>query len=88
LYEACQIVPLDLPAIDLSADFENIELAAQFRQLGLESLPERDANEDPPLKRRKVHKEDDLFDQTVTSLYSLLGAQKATDLDGLNQLAE
>ncbi|TVY28597.1 Protein kinase [Lachnellula hyalina] len=88
LYEACQIVPLDLPAIDLSADFDNIELAAQFRQLGLESLPERDANEDPPLKRRKVHKEDDLFDQTVTSLYSLLGAQKATDLDGLNQLAE
>jgi hypothetical protein len=81
------MVPPEVP-VDNSVNFDNIELAAQFHQLGLESSPERETNDGPPPKRRKVYKEDDLFDQTVNSLYSLLGAQKATDLDGLSQVAE
>jgi len=87
LCEACQFIPPEVPG-DISPNFENIELAAQFQQLDLESSALPEAPDGPPSKRRKVHKEDDLFDQTVSSLYSLLGAQKATDLDGLNQVAE
>lgn len=86
--EACQVESPQLPNIDSSTNFENAELAAQFNQLGLEILTEKETNDDPPAKRRKIFQDDDLFDQTASSLYSLLGAQKATDLDGLSQIAE
>jgi len=88
LYESCQVAPPALPEIDISTSFENLELDVQFRYLGFQSPSEREVDNGPPSKRRKLHKEANNFDQTVSSLYTLLGAQKATDLDGLSQVAE
>ncbi|TVY82181.1 Protein kinase rad3 [Lachnellula suecica] len=88
LFEACLTEAPKLPGIDDLAAFENPELAIQFNRLGLQSLPEQRHDDGPPSKRRKVRDEADTFEQTVGSLYSLLGAQQATDLDGLSQVAE
>jgi serine/threonine-protein kinase ATR len=88
LYETCQVAPPSVPEIDASTSFENSELDAQLRRLGFESPSVREADNGPPSKRRKIQEEFDVFDQTVSCLYSLLGAQKATDLNGLSQVAE
>lgn len=66
--------------------FDSAELEAEFRCLGLGFLSGR-VDDAPPTKRRRV-KEIDLLDEITGNLYSLLGSQKVTDLDGLSHVAE
>lgn len=40
-----------------------------------------------PAKRRKVSPREDVLKEVIEQVYFLLGSQKASDLDGLSQVA-
>ena len=86
LCRACEINASKNATINTFESFDSIELDAEFRRLGLDSFHTR-AEDAPPNKRRRV-REMDLLDEVTANLYSLLGSQEVTDLDGLSQVAE
>ena len=67
--------------------FKDNSLSLQFQLLGLNQndLPHVDIV--PPAKRRKILAAPDLYEDIVGRLFSLLGSQTVTDLDGLSQVA-
>ncbi|KAG4443512.1 hypothetical protein IFR05_000985 [Cadophora sp. M221] len=79
-------------------NFEHPALLAEFQRLGLDQVKSKkttlraDAQvrieEGPPAKRRKINGDVNLFEEITADLYELLGAHRATDLGGLQHLAE
>lgn len=79
-------------------EFEHPALLAEFQRLGLDQVKSKNTTlradalphieEGPPTKRRKINDDVNLFEEITADLYELLGAQRATDLAGLHQLAE
>jgi hypothetical protein len=88
LYDACQVEIPRMPDVVTSDSYDSVELNAELLHLGIESNSNQEIGDGPPSKRRKVHEPKDTFDEVVSGLYSLLGAQKVADLAGLSQLAE
>ena len=88
LFQVCQQKPEHLDGSVSCDSFDNLELNAEFRHLGIGSLRYRESVEAPPTKRQKLSIELDLLGEITSNLCSLLGAQKATDLDGLHKVAE
>ena len=88
LLQECQV---DVPKLlDLSfvESFDSADLNGEFRHMGLEIIHQEELVQVPPAKRRKIRTEIDILGEVTTKLYSLLGSQIATDLDGLDQVAE
>lgn len=58
--------------------------------MGLDSTHHKELVHGPPTKRRRMQPEIDvdILGEITTKLYSLLGLQSATDLGGLNNVAE
>ncbi|KFY60649.1 hypothetical protein V496_05277 [Pseudogymnoascus sp. VKM F-4515 (FW-2607)] len=67
---------------------ENKALELQFQSLRFKDLPSVDNDNDggPQTKRRKIAPRS-LLEEITEEAYMLLGAQKATDLDGLSHIA-
>jgi hypothetical protein len=86
LCEACETDMRKILDLNTSESFDSVELNVEFRRIGLDSFQNR-TNDEPPSKRRRI-KETDLLDEITADLYSLLGSQQVTDLDGLSQVAE
>ncbi|EKD14277.1 phosphatidylinositol 3 [Drepanopeziza brunnea f. sp. 'multigermtubi' MB_m1] len=92
LCQACGALSVDEFRDHLGLGFENPDLLLEFRSLGLEDNSTRGnsedlANDGPPTKRRRINNDIKLFDKITADLYELLGAQRAIDLTGLNQVA-
>jgi len=98
LRQACgDNAPLQKNGID-SATFESPNLLAEFQSLGLHEVKSKSSKskidlkaqveDGPPTKRRKINDDVNVFREITADLYELLGAQRATDLEGLHQLAE
>lgn len=70
--------------------FQNVELNSQFGKLDLQADLDHilDMEDSRPPKRRKIAGVSKPLDGLVSNLYSLLGHQAASDLDGLGQVAE
>ncbi|KAK0105320.1 serine/threonine-protein kinase M1 [Cadophora gregata f. sp. sojae] len=78
--------------------FESPNLLAEFYNLGLHEVKPKkvesgndskpQVEDGPPTKRRKINDDVNLLGEITADLYELLGAQRATDLGGLQQLAE
>jgi len=84
LCQACRThVPEDIVP-EASDGFDSVQLDGEFELLGLELMRSADA---PPCKRRRIRSES-LLDEVISKLYPILGSQNATDLAGLNQVAE
>ncbi|OBT63761.1 hypothetical protein VE03_06954 [Pseudogymnoascus sp. 23342-1-I1] len=84
LRQKCQNIP---PQIVPTA-LENKALELQFQSLCFKDLPSVDNDNDgsPQTKRRKIAPRS-LLEEITEEAYMLLGAQKATDLDGLSHIA-
>ncbi|KFY81056.1 hypothetical protein V499_00169 [Pseudogymnoascus sp. VKM F-103] len=84
LRQKCQNIPPQTAPITL----ENKALELQFRSLCFKDLPSVDNYNDggPQTKRRKIAPHS-LLEEITEEAYILLGAQKATDLDGLSHIA-
>lgn len=67
--------------------FDNADLDGEFRQMGLDSIQQKEVVQAPPTKRRKIETELDILGEVTTKLCSLVGSQSAIDLDGLGQVA-
>jgi hypothetical protein len=72
----------------LAESFDSADLDVEFTRMGLDSVQHKEVVEVPPNKRRKIHVELEVLTEVTTQLYSLLGSQDATDLDGLDQVAQ
>ncbi len=69
------------------ANFDDPALNAQFRQLGLCTELAVKSDITRPSKRRKISSDQSVLSDVVAKVYSLLGSQEASDLDGLSQVA-
>src|SRR5437899_1171527 len=96
LRQACgDKVPLHKDGVD-SAIFESPSLVAEFQSLGLHEVKPKSVqskvdsqaqiDDGPPTKRRKIRDGVNILEEITADLYELLGAQRATDLGGLDQL--
>ncbi|KAF4624113.1 hypothetical protein G7Y89_g14062 [Cudoniella acicularis] len=90
LCQACGIEFSKVPTLTSADSFESVELEAEFRDLGLgnSAVDDQMVQNGPASKRRKIQEAPcDIFSEVVESLYLLLGAQSASDLAGLSQVA-
>ena len=88
LCESCHTWYSITPELVALNSYDSVELNADFVNLGIEKVLERDTLDGPPSKRRKVRNTDDTFSEIVSDLYTLLGAEKASDFAGLSEIAE
>ncbi|KFY23332.1 hypothetical protein V493_05913 [Pseudogymnoascus sp. VKM F-4281 (FW-2241)] len=84
LRQKCQ----NIPPQSAPTTLEDRALELQFRSLCFKDLPSVDNDNDggPQTKRRKIAPLN-VLEEITEEVYMLLGAQKATDLDGLSHIA-
>lgn len=88
LSEVCKADLNKPPQLVTFDSYDSVELNKEFGHLGIDKIAPKTSYEGPPPKRRKVQETTETYDQVVVDFYSILGAQTATDLDGLSQIAE
>lgn len=88
LSEVCKVDLNKAPRLVTYDSYDSVALNKEFGHLGIDKTVPKTSHDGPPPKRRKVQETTQTYDQVVVELYSILGAQTATDLDGLSQIAE
>ncbi|CAG8977250.1 hypothetical protein HYALB_00009347 [Hymenoscyphus albidus] len=88
LSDVCKVELSKPPQLITYDTYDSVELNMEFSNLMIDKVVHETSHDGPPSKRRKVEESNETFGQVVGNLYSILGAQVATDLDGLSNIAE